>query len=143
MSLACSTHVFSPTPTPTPSASDSETREGSIRINYHTKSGRVPEEISPEEYRARMVSQAKAKREHDRAPWYPFNTRSDFELAQLMLKSSLSQADISRVLTLIQRCTEKEDELTFKQYSNIADSWKAAANLVTPVCYKCCIPHFV
>ncbi|KAF6755064.1 hypothetical protein DFP72DRAFT_1033140 [Ephemerocybe angulata] len=131
--------------TPTPgarpaSAADPErsTREprapmgDDIRTEYHPNAGRARRHDAFEEYRRQHRSKPLSpEKKHD--PWYPFESRADFEFSELALKCCLNQSQITAFLDIIQRCVEGEDTLHFKDYSDLSRTWNAASHLLTPM----------
>lgn len=72
-------------------------------------------------------------------PWRPFRTRSDYDFAELVFKAALTKDQISSLLSVVNRCIEGDDKLTFGSYADLHDSLKEARNLVEPVCCQYCI----
>ncbi|TFK20456.1 hypothetical protein FA15DRAFT_646974 [Coprinopsis marcescibilis] len=116
---------------PIPSTSNSDPQTGSIRTTYPVSSGRAQEIISADDYRE-GTAPVPHQRNHDHAPWYPFETRADYEFAQLTLRSSLNRKEIGNLLSLFQRVAQKEDVLTLDNVTNLENTWTAASHLVTP-----------
>ena len=71
-------------------------------------------------------------------PWHPFKTRSDYDFAELVFRSSMTKRDIGQLLTVVRRCIGGQDQLTFGNYDDLDASWREAAHLVAPVCCRYC-----
>jgi hypothetical protein len=67
-------------------------------------------------------------------PWWPyFNSREDFELAELMLDASLSQKQCNKLLDIIRRCAKGSGSVTLSGYSDLQSRWESASSLLTSV----------
>lgn len=53
-------------------------------------------------------------------PWYPYRTRLDFDLSELVTEAALNQKQVSRLISIIQRAqaSDKEKGFTIKSYSD-------------------------
>jgi hypothetical protein len=67
-------------------------------------------------------------------PWRPFfNTREDFELAEILMEAGVSKGHSDRLLKLFKKCLSGNGALTYSNYSDIKNSWDRAAAQLTPV----------
>lgn len=117
---------------------------GDIRVEYHPDSGRLDHFMSADEYDQPPPeirrSTGASSRVSDHPPYYPFQSQADFELAGLAL-DALNHQQLDQLLSMIQRCLQGADQLTFKRSSDVYDTWKHAAEMTTPVrsCFRCAL----
>ncbi|TFK27784.1 hypothetical protein FA15DRAFT_635076 [Coprinopsis marcescibilis] len=103
-----------------------------IRTSYPSNPEKAPVTVSLEEYMSTEATYEGPQRNGGQLPWYPFQTRTDFEFAKLTLDAKLNRSQVTKLLTIFQRCERKEDALTFKDYRKLEETWTAASHLVTP-----------
>ncbi|KAI0686029.1 hypothetical protein BC835DRAFT_1530148 [Cytidiella melzeri] len=60
-------------------------------------------------------------------PWHPFNSREDFEFAELVHKAQMSQDMINRLLKLMQKVNSGQSGLTFSTYADVRQAWEKAS----------------
>jgi hypothetical protein len=123
---------------PSPSAIEVDT----IETEYHLHTGKPLRRETLDDYRqcqyveaTKSVPAASGSTLHQ--PWYPFATCADFEFSELSLNASLSRKEISDFLALLHRCQSGVDQVTFRDYKHLHDTWNEASHLLTPVC--CCL----
>ncbi|KAG1768576.1 hypothetical protein EV702DRAFT_1181923 [Suillus placidus] len=63
-------------------------------------------------------------------PWYPFRTRIDFEVAELVLEAALTHQQMDRLFDLIRRT--KSEQFTLRNCKDVRDTWDAASFKLTP-----------
>lgn len=143
-----SANAAEPTVTPTVgvnSNTDNLPLMDHVRYEYHPRSKRKEREeiVDLEEYtkrrrqpggdRSRSKATADAK-----PPHFPFKTRIDFDFAELVFRTSMAKAEITQLLSLVRRCVNREDDLTFPDFDALQASWNEAQHLVRPVCCRYC-----
>ncbi|KAI0027107.1 hypothetical protein K488DRAFT_74803 [Vararia minispora EC-137] len=102
-----------------------------IRIRYHPRSNRPDDIIDFKDYSARKGPTASFV--PDKEPWKPaFQTREDFELAEIMLEASMNRTLGDRLLSVIQACISGNGKVTFSKFSDVMDAWDLAALRVAP-----------
>lgn len=62
------------------------------------------------------------------APWYPFNTRNDFELAELMVDAHLNNAQVKKLLSIIGKVAEDGSSFTLVDLKDLHARWEVARN---------------
>ena len=72
--------------------------------------------------------------EHDRppvdlssfsdAPWAPFASRDDFELAKIFLEAGLSRTHINSLLSHISKAKAGKSKVSFSSYSDVEKVWE-------------------
>ncbi len=67
-------------------------------------------------------------------PWRPFQTRGDFEFAEIVHESRMSHAATERLLKLIRGVQTGEVELTFNSQSDVRRAWEKASDFYPMVC---------
>ena len=60
---------------------------GDITIKYHPHSKKDTRVLSAEEYKASLVDNSEPTKPPDDKPWLPFQSREDFEFAELISKT--------------------------------------------------------
>ena len=69
----------------------------------------------------------------DEEPWRPFQSRGDFEFAEIAVNASLSKTHINALLDLISRVKMGQTELTLKNENDLRQAYDNAAKELTPV----------
>ena len=103
----------------------------SIKVEYHPSSGRPTRVYRFEEFnrhRATEPPPAPAAK-----PWNPFNTRTDFEFAELALDAGLSNEHLDALIKMIRHIVQNANDFTLNSHVDVRQTWDAAANKVTPV----------
>ncbi|TEB20713.1 hypothetical protein FA13DRAFT_1779701 [Coprinellus micaceus] len=100
----------------------SQANLGDIRVEYIPSSNREEFCIPYERVKESLGG---------RPPWYPFQSRADFEIAKLGLEA-LNHRQLDALLSTVQRCISSEDTLSFKRSSEVLEVWEHAAELTTP-----------
>ncbi|KAI0796362.1 hypothetical protein BC629DRAFT_1734435 [Irpex lacteus] len=99
-----------------------------IRVEYHPDiRPRRPTIVYPFE----QFSQQRPKADFAPSleePWRPFATRVDFEFAELVHESRMSQGAIERLLKLVRDVQTGEGELTFDSHSDVRRAWDHASH---------------
>jgi len=72
----------------------------------------------------------------DEEPWRPFQSRGDFEFAEIAVDASLSKTQINALLDLISRVKMGQTELTLKNENDLRRAYDNVAKELTPVCSK-------
>lgn len=72
-------------------------------------------------------------------PWAPhFFTRQDFELADLIRKSRMTQDDADALIKLVKSVTDGKGKFTFTGYNDVQKAWdRASRDLVTVRIHLC------
>ena len=103
-----------------------------IKIEYHPHSERPPEILPLKDYQERR-RKIEIPRLNTQQPWKPFETRADFEFAEVTLKAGLSKNQTDTLLSLIKRCLKGEDTLKLNSHDHICEIWNDGAVLHTAV----------
>jgi hypothetical protein len=105
-----------------------------IKISYHPASKRPDQYFSINENMPGVSvptgSQSSATAE---APWHPFRSRLDFEIAELSLNAHLSKADTEHLLSIIHRCIETPEQFTLSSHKDISEYWDMARSMTESV----------
>ncbi|KAH9024194.1 hypothetical protein EDB85DRAFT_2075196 [Lactarius pseudohatsudake] len=103
-----------------------------ITTEYHPNSGRPPRPQSFEEYNdERQIFSSLPTGSAE--PWLPFfNTREDFEFAEILMESNMSKVQSERLIKLVKLCLDRKGTLTFSNYSDLQTTWDRAASQLTP-----------
>ncbi|KAH9168438.1 hypothetical protein EDB89DRAFT_1855509 [Lactarius sanguifluus] len=103
-----------------------------ITTEYHPNSGRPPRTQSFDEYNGehQFFSSPPAG---SAEPWLPFfNTREDFEFAEILMESHMNKVQSERLIKLVKLCLNRKGTLTFSNYSDLQTAWDRAASQLTP-----------
>jgi hypothetical protein len=112
-----------------------------IKTEYHPSSGRPVlvqhfGEYGPE------VSDLESP-VPDAEPWKPFQTRLDFEFAELTLKAALNEKQTNELINWIQRYAKDPESFTISSHANLCHVWENASARATPVGFTCLSNIFV
>lgn len=103
-----------------------------IKLEYHPASGRETVIYPFEQFcEVRPQSNFAATAEE---PWLPYETRGDFEFAELVHEARMSHELTDRLLKLIRNVRAGESELTFNSYSDMRRAWDHASQFYPTVC---------
>lgn len=103
-----------------------------FQVIYHSNSGLSSKSTNFDDY-METISAASSPLTQEK-PWWPyFNSREDFELAELMLEASLSQKQCNRLLNIIQKCAKGSGSVTLSSYGDMQSRWESASSLLTSV----------
>src|ERR1700749_4596513 len=106
---------------------------GDIVVEYHPRSGRHSHTFTAEQYKQLLGDPPDPTEPPDDEPWLPFNSREDFEFAELVHDAALNRNQIEKLIQLIQRCQDTPGSFTFKKYDDLKESLEDASKLLTPV----------
>lgn len=124
-----------------------ENRPDDIRTEYHPTSHRDPKLARFEDYGRESHEQERdselPEQLRNAVPWYPYRTRLDFDLSELMMEAALNQRQMSRLISIIQRAQASSDQdgFTIKSYSDLAAIRQRASNQFVDVCHNPYINH--
>ncbi|KIK98401.1 hypothetical protein PAXRUDRAFT_9570 [Paxillus rubicundulus Ve08.2h10] len=104
-------------------------RPGEFRTEYHPRSGRPPVTQSYEEFGAHSTIYTKPA---DEEPFCPFRTHGDFEFVEIALDAALNQAQVDRLLDLIDRVAKGAAKVTLKNEVELRKACDNAAAELTP-----------
>lgn len=107
-----------------------------IKISYHPASKR-PEQHFHIDENLPGVSASAGLRSSDpvaaEAPWHPFRSQLDFEIAELSLNAHLSKADTEHLLSIIRWCVETPEQFTLSSHKDLSDYWDMAWSMTNSV----------
>jgi hypothetical protein len=111
-----------------------------IKTEYHPSSGRATEIHHFEDYR--LYTDHEQSVPPTAEPWKPFQTRLDFEVAELALQAALTKEQIDTLLSLMHKCADGSDILTLTSSQELNETWNQASDLLTsvsswPCLYSC------
>lgn len=73
--------------------------------------------------------------DNDNEPWKPFNTRADFEFAQLTLEASLSWGQVKHFIQLINHLKSGKEGFSLSNHADLSGHWQQAASGYNKVGY--------
>jgi hypothetical protein len=102
-----------------------------IRTEYHPNSGHGVKVETFENYREHTFKPVSISEITE--PWHPFQSRTDFEFAQLALDTSLTKAHVDRLIQLVKRCISGQDSFNLMNHQDLYKTWDVASTMLTPV----------
>lgn len=103
----------------------------SIRTEYHPNSNRGIKVETFEDYREHTLKPNSVPEITD--PWRPFQSRTDFEFAQLALDAALTKTHLDKLIQLVERCVKGQDSFNITNSQDLYNTWDAASTMLTPV----------
>jgi hypothetical protein len=103
----------------------------SIRTEFHPNSGRGVKIETFEDYREHTLKPTSVP--EIKEPWRPFQSRTDFEFAQLALDAALTKSHVDKLIQLVERCIKGQDSFNLTNHQDLYKTWDAASTLLTPV----------
>ncbi|KAG1839402.1 hypothetical protein DFJ58DRAFT_845711 [Suillus subalutaceus] len=67
----------------------------------------------------------------DRQPWYPFQSRLEFKVAEIALEAALNNEQTDQLIKICQQCAIGKDKFTFFNHKDIHNKWEAASHRIT------------
>jgi hypothetical protein len=107
--------------------------DGDIVVEYHPHSGKTPQFLGSEGFKASLGNRSDPMKPPDDNPWGPFRSREDFEFADIVHDANLNRPQIERLIKFIRRCENTPGSFTIQSYSDLKDSLEHASKLLTPV----------
>ncbi|KAI0091116.1 hypothetical protein BDY19DRAFT_991694 [Irpex rosettiformis] len=97
----------------------------SIKVEYHRSAGIKPTISSFEAFK-RDPNMPKANLDLLSEPWIPFESRTEFEFAELAHEARLNRSQVTRLLELIKEIAAQKDQFRFKNSDDVDRAWKKA-----------------
>ena len=66
-------------------------------------------------------------------PWWPFVSRTDFEVAELALEAALTKKQTEWLIKCLMRCARGQDSFNITSHNDLQNTWETASQLHTPV----------
>jgi hypothetical protein len=108
-----------------------------IKISYHPASKRPEQRFGINEDLPSMSTSTTVSQPSDpaatQAPWHPFHSRLDFEIAELSLNAHLNKADTENLLSIIRRCIETPEQFTLSSHKDLSEYWDLARSMTDSV----------
>ena len=102
----------------------------SIKTEYHPHSGRPHRIEKFEDYTERNTTNTPSPPTN---PWRPFQSKLDFEFAEVALEACLTKKQVEKLISIIQRCQTGEDQMNIGTHKQLRETWDEASSLLTPV----------
>jgi len=107
-----------------------------IKVEFHPHSGKPTQIFSFDNF-TRLAShsdpvvqiQEENRPNTRRPPWHPFTTRTDFELAELMLDAHLNENQCNTLLKIVNSVAPQSKELTISTTQHLSSTWDFARGL--------------
>ncbi len=116
---------------------DSVREPDDMKVEYHPKT-KIPAKIYRfgDYGRDRNVPPASA---FDSDPWHPgFDSRLNFEFAELILECAMNKKQIDRLLSIVRCIADDPSQFSFTKYQDIKDAWDIAGQAHPLVCMVSC-----
>ncbi|KAG8221457.1 hypothetical protein J3R82DRAFT_1663 [Butyriboletus roseoflavus] len=101
----------------------------SFKMEYYSKASHATEYESFSTYRRQSFQPSLS----DDAPWAPFLSRVDFEIAEVTHQSTMSKGQINQLLKLIWSIAGGQLGFTLRSYNDITNAWSHVIPQLTPV----------
>ncbi|KAG1883237.1 hypothetical protein F4604DRAFT_1737081, partial [Suillus subluteus] len=100
-----------------------------IKIEYHPSSG-IEAKVYPfHNFQRRPMVSSDAPPSSE--PWHPFQSRLEFEVAELALEVGLNNKQTDWLVKLCHRCIDGKEKFMFKNHKDIHIKWEAASVRIT------------
>jgi len=107
-----------------------------IKVEFHPHSSKA-NQIFPFDDFTRLAShsdpvvqiQEENRPNTRQPPWHPFTTRTDFELAELMLDTHLNENQSNIVLKIVNSIAPQPEKLTIVTMQHFSSTWEFAQGL--------------
>ncbi|KAG1896768.1 uncharacterized protein F5891DRAFT_1130156 [Suillus fuscotomentosus] len=103
--------------------------EDDIQVQYHPNSQRPTQVFQFEDY-GHGLGAPTVVPPVEPEPWYPFQTRIDFEVAELVLEAALTHQQTDQLFDLIRHT--KSEQFTLRNRKDVRDTWDMASFKLTP-----------
>lgn len=114
-----------------------------VCVEYHPRSKVGPGNFSLYEYNSLAKDGVRNVEDNDQnEPWHPFNSRLDFELAELILETHLNKNQINSLLSLVKKCVENPSSFTLENSKVLEATWDACKAKTTSVSSICSSSEF-
>lgn len=103
-----------------------------IKTEFHPTSGRPTKIVAFEDYAHDNLPDTIPQ---DKCPWAPFESRLDFEIAELSLEAALNHSQLNKLINLVHSAAKKDPDNSFniKSAGDMKKKWEEASHLRTPV----------
>ena len=81
----------------------------------------------------RVIDDSNSMEPSIKEPWLPFRSREDFEFAEIAHDVAMNRSQVDDLLMLFHRCQQDPGKVTFRNYSDLRQSWKDSSKLLTDV----------
>ncbi|KAG1890839.1 hypothetical protein F4604DRAFT_1888578 [Suillus subluteus] len=100
-----------------------------IKIEYHPSSSIEAKVYLFHNFQRRPMVSSEAPPSSE--PWRPFQSRLEFEVAEVALEVGLNNKQTDRLVKLCHRCIDGKEKFTFKNHKDIHIKWEAASVHIT------------
>jgi hypothetical protein len=95
-----------------------------IKIAYHPHSGKPDEIFHLEDYNSKFSQPTNIPT--DKNPWRPFRTRTDFEIAELVLATHMNKDQTTNFLKLLHKIAADPKCFTIANKKELDSTWEGA-----------------
>ncbi|KAI0092164.1 hypothetical protein BDY19DRAFT_928654 [Irpex rosettiformis] len=100
-----------------------EAQRDDIKLEYHHSAHKPADIYAFEDFKR---SESEARSNPIGEPWAPFDSRTEFEFAELAHEARLSKRQIKRLLKLIDKISSRKDRFSFKTSDDVDRAWTKA-----------------
>ena len=144
MRILCTGDTTSNNSTYIPCQNSSQPEKDEIRVEYHPSSGQQPQHFSFDDYQEMYGFSAddipldntatfQDEPKNQRAPWWPFSSQLDFEIAELIQETHMNERQTNSLIELINKCIEHSSDFTLKNNKDIKSIWQTARTRTSSV----------
>lgn len=102
-----------------------------IKVEHHPNSGIEAKVYAFHNFHRSAASSVNTSPDYH--PWGPFQSRLEFEVAELALEAGLNNEQTDRLIQICHRCSSGKDKFTFRNHKDIHGKWEAASHRITKV----------
>ena len=102
-----------------------------IQTEFHPASGKEPVITHFEDYG--HAEEFAYNDPPNQQPWAPFESRLDFEIAELILLAALNKEQTTTFISLLKRVAKGTEEFTLRSHDDIKKKWEKASDICTKV----------
>lgn len=103
-----------------------------IKVEHHPNSG-IKAKIHSFNNFHRRPAASSAYTTPNNHPWRPFQSRLEFEVAELALEVGLNNEQTDCLIKICHQCSLRKDSFTLKNHKDIHSKWEAASHRITKV----------
>ncbi|KAF9060741.1 hypothetical protein BDP27DRAFT_1452568 [Rhodocollybia butyracea] len=129
--ISLETNTFESDPQHDDQEFEDEIQHDDIKVEYHPHSGRKSSIQHFEDFEFKKNGSEEAHPPLSSAPWHPWRSRMDFEVASLALESHMNEKQTNKLIDLLNCAARGHDAFTLKNYAEMQSTWDLSAERLT------------
>ncbi|KAF9023317.1 hypothetical protein BDP27DRAFT_1457290 [Rhodocollybia butyracea] len=129
--ISLETNTFESDPQHDDQEFEDEIQHDDIKVEYHPHSGRKSSIQHFEDFEFKKNGSEEAHPPLSSAPWHPWQSRMDFEVASLALESHMNEKQTNKLIDLLNCAAHGHDAFTLKNYAEMQSTWDLSAERLT------------